>query len=328
MTISLNDRSVYTDLQGLQKLRNAAEKHSPEALRAAAQQFEALFIQQLLKTMRAAKLGEGLFDSEESEFYLDMSDKQMAIDLAKGKGIGLADMIVKQLSQSYGAGKQSSDPDEQRSGINHSLQVNTKIVKSLDVYAKNIVQQVHAETDRNDSLLTIDSVDISTMEQFVENLWPLAERAGKELGVDPKIIIAQTALETGWGKHIGRNNQGLSSHNLFNIKANSAWGGDHIVVKTLEYKDGVTHPQLAKFRAYDSFNASFNDYVRLLKGSPRYARALSLAGNSGDFIQELHTAGFATDPEYSQKIIEIAERLRPQIMSSAIKVSINETITQ
>jgi flagellar protein FlgJ len=327
MTISLNDSNVYTDLQGLQKLRNAAEKNSPEALRAAAQQFEALFIQQLLKGMRAAKLSEGILDSEESEFYLDMSDKQMALDLAKGKGIGLADMIVQQLSQSHGVKEKSIESDKPGSGIDIPTQVNNKIVEGFD--NNTIVKKkIQTEQLQADPLLTIDSVDFSTVDRFVKRLWPLAKQAGKELGVDPKIIIAQSALETGWGKHIGRNNQGLSSHNLFNIKANTDWKGDHVVVKTLEYKDGVTNQRFAKFRAYDSFNASFKDYVQLLKGSPRYARALTSAGNSEKFIQELASAGYATDPEYSIKINRIADKLEIQESSSAIKILLNETITK
>lgn len=326
MTVSVPDANIYTDIQGLAELRRFASQKSPEVLRIVAQQFEALFIQQLLKGMRNAKLSEGLMDSDAGDFYLDMYDKQIALNMAQGRGIGLADMLVQQLSQSYL--QESEFTRVQSHGLN---QVIDEGLSRIHLPA----EQGTTKNERWPSEVggTIDTVNMQNLTEpllpnkFVNTVWPLAVKTGQNLGVDPQVLIAQAALETGWGKFIGQHADGRSSHNLFNIKAGDSWHGDHVVISTLEFRDDIAQQGSAKFRSYDSFNASFDDYATLLRNSTRYRDALTKAGSGQDFIHALHKAGYATDPEYSNKIIEILEGATMKQAISAIKLSSKQTIT-
>jgi len=144
-----------------------------------------------------------------------------------------------------------------------------------------------------------------TPEEFVSSLMPLAENAASRIGVDPRMLIAQAALETGWGKFTLRSEQGGASHNLFNIKADQRWGGNSVNTSTLEYRDGVAVREQASFRMYDSYEQSFNDYVEFLQSSSRYQDALKTSNNPEAFIQALQDAGYATDPAYAKKITTI-----------------------
>lgn len=150
-----------------------------------------------------------------------------------------------------------------------------------------------------------DQLGKHTPEGFVASIWPHAEKAARELGVDPRALVAQAALETGWGRrHIKRDN-GSSSHNLFGIKA-SGWKGESASAATHEYVDGQRQSQTARFRAYGSPAESFGDYVRMLKNSPRYQAALQAGSDVRGFAQGLQRAGYATDPGYAAKIAAIA----------------------
>ena len=144
-----------------------------------------------------------------------------------------------------------------------------------------------------------------TPQQFVETLLPLAESVAAELGVDPKVLLAQSALETGWGRHLIQRSEGGSSHNLFNIKADSRWSGDKAFVGTVEFRDGVAQQERSAFRVYESYEQSFRDYAEFLKGSSRYQQALEQAGDPYRYLRGLQQAGYATDPEYADKISRI-----------------------
>jgi flagellar protein FlgJ len=144
-----------------------------------------------------------------------------------------------------------------------------------------------------------------TPEGFVASIWTHAQQAARELGVDAKALVAQAALETGWGRKLVQRNGGGSSHNLFGIKA-SGWSGERATSGTHEYVDGVRRNETASFRAYTSVGDSFADYVKLLKNSPRYQNALQAGGDVRGFAQGLQKAGYATDPSYAAKIAAIA----------------------
>jgi flagellar protein FlgJ len=146
-------------------------------------------------------------------------------------------------------------------------------------------------------------------EDFVQQLWPCAEAAGRELGVDPTHLLAQAALETGWGKSLPCDASGSPSFNFFGIKAGADWTGDTVAQRTLEFQGGVPVPQVAQFRAYDSAQASFRDYVALLRDNPRYAAALNTGNDAKAFATALQRGGYATDPAYAQKIASIAQNL-------------------
>lgn len=278
---------VYTDFSGLDALRSKAREDKQAALDEVSRQFESLFMQMMLKSMRQASFGGGLFDSKQTEFYRDMYDQQMAIELSNQQGMGLADMLKRQLG---------GDRLPGRSG----LQVE-------DYFGQPVITAVSAEASEVDVTANTDKVDLGdTPEAFIEALWPAASEAASELELAPEALIAQAALETGWGRHVIGSARG-SSHNLFGIKADQRWPGDRVAVSTLEYRDGVALKTRADFRSYASYRESFADYVAFVGGNPRYADAMAASGDSRAYFRELQRAGYATDPAYAEKIGRILD---------------------
>jgi flagellar protein FlgJ len=328
---NLDTSSVYTDINGLAKLKVAAREQSPAAIKEVAKQFESVFLNMVMKSMRQAKLADSVLDSKQSEFYQDMYDQQMAIQLSGKPGVGLADMIVKQLSP-----KPKPDEDEKmqavdylnralggssQTAVTHSNPAE-KAAKSLDPMDESGLNRLQATLARmersqqniNRNWQTLESswqpqVDRNQMsvnkQMFMNQLLPHAQQAADKLGVDANILLAQAALETGWGQSVIKNDQGKSSFNLFNIKADKSWTGQQARVSTLEYADGVARKEMAGFRSYDSYKASFDDYVDLIKSNPRYNEALKNADNAAQYVRELQKAGYATDPRYAEKIMNI-----------------------
>ncbi len=261
MTPGLSSASLYTDMQGLTRLRSDARKDSPEAIRAVAKEFEAIFMQTMLKNMREASLGEGLMDSDQGKFYQEMFDKQIATSLARGQGLGLADIMARQLTRATGEQKVAASEDVAGAGT-----------------------------------------PFPSPAAFIERLKDLARDFGARLGVSPKALLAQSALETGWGQHMIRKPDGGNSYNLFGIKADGRWDGERAVTTTVEYVDGVAVKEQAVFRAYQSYEESFEDYARFLSENTRYATALRNGQDPEAYAQSLQEAGYATDPAYGRKI--------------------------
>jgi len=303
MSIPVQSASLYTDLQGLNRLKNSTEQDSENTLRFVAQQFEAMFMQIMLKSAREFDEQDGLFDSEQTEFYQDWHDKQLAINLSSGKGIGIADMLVEQLRRQGGVSLDSQTP------------INTSELQEIN-------QQVNALLKESSQNITQNPQDLSleSPEEFVRYLHPLAEKAAGQLGVSPRILLAQAALETGWGQRISHDINGESSHNLFNIKADARWNGAQVQVPTIEYQDGIAVREVARFRAYDSFEASFKDYVNFIRSSPRYQEALSQGANEYAYSAALAQAGYATDPDYANKIMNIVDSDHLNDALAAIKI--------
>jgi len=322
MNPSIIQTDVYTDIQGLAKLRAQARNNSEETLREVAGQFEALFIQMMLKSMRDANLGEGLLDSQHSKTYQSMYDKQIAIDLSKQQGLGLADMMVRQLSRAaeYESGDSAAalPVDSAHPGLQQSSQHETIPGEKVN----------SAEGGREGSLgPTAPDWKPDSPETFVRELWPHAQRTARDLGTRPELLLAQAALETGWGQHMIRGTDGSNSFNLFGIKADARWQGERALTETIEFEDGVMRKQHATFRAYASPADSFADYADFLKTNPRYREALNRAADAPSFARALAEAGYATDPDYSGKINRImgSERLRDAL--SAIKDSVSEPLS-
>lgn len=294
----LKNASVYTDFQGLSNLRREAGQNSELALEKTAKQFEALFVQMMLKSMREAGQGEGLFDSEQSNLYRDMYDKQLSLHLTeKGEGMGLAKMMVQQLKSSLPP--QASAAPAVASGIHP---VPERGLNSFNLKAGTVPPVAAAQTavKPQKAMLTFDSP-----EEFIATLAPHAKQAAQRLGVDPRSLLAQAALETGWGKAVISHPDGGSSHNLFNIKADNRWDGDRVAKQTLEYRQGVAAKEMAQFRSYGSVEESFNDYADFISNSPRYAEALQQGGDAERYVEALQEAGYATDPAYAEKIKRI-----------------------
>jgi peptidoglycan hydrolase FlgJ len=285
---------AFTDFSSLSNLKRDARNDPQENLRAVAQQFESLYLNMMLKSMRAASFGDPLFDSSNGEMYRDMYDNQIALQMSQQKGIGLADMLVKQLQQNLPAAK----PED----TNDLSKVNT------DVVAPGVTKASAALTRSVASHNQADPTRFESQKEFVETLMPYAESAAQELGVSPQVLIAQAALETGWGNATQTLPNGKSSYNLFNIKADQRWQGPKLNVKTLEYDNGVASQQQAAFRVYQNYQQSFQDYVDFIKGSPRYETALKSAESPQAYTQELQQAGYATDPHYADKVMDILQR--------------------
>jgi len=276
----------YADFQGLAALRKDAKSQTPESVRAAARQFESLFTQMMLKSMRAATPGDSLFSSDQENFYRDMFDQQLSMQLSQGKGLGLADMLVQQLMRTAGATGAGADPGSNALG-------------SAPAAAAGGVPPTAASGAWPQSRA-----------DFVNTLMPAARAAGEQLGVDPHTLIAHAALESDWGRSIPATAQGANSFNLFGVKASTAWDGPQARAMTTEYIEGqpvVTHGQ---FRAYASPAESIRDYAALLRMSPRYAGALGTGSDTAAFASALQQGGYATDPHYAAKLIAVAESLK------------------
>jgi flagellar protein FlgJ len=290
------------DIKGLDVLRRAAQSGDSKALDEAAKQFEAIFVQMMLKSMRKAQDvmadKDSPFNSEQVKFYRDMHDTQIASDLASNGSIGLADIIVRQLGKAVDgympAGALRSDGN--LSSINRNAIAST--------------QKSQEEVLGNQSIKTFQSFKTAAFDDaqsFIEQLYPAAQQAAEELGIDPKALLAQAAIETGWGQHMIHNTSGQNSHNLFGIKADRRWQGDRAMVDTIEFEQGVAAPKKAPFRMYDSFADSMQDYVGFVKQNSRYEDAVKHSQSPQDYFSELQKAGYATDPDYANKVIAVFE---------------------
>lgn len=305
MTVPVQSADVYTDLQGLTRLRAEAHTHSPETLRAVAQQFEALFTQMMLKSMRDASLGDDLFDGgPETKQYRDMFDQQLALTMSKGRGIGLSDMLVKQLSGGLGAPQASGDPAANpfAARLFRGEAMPLPAPSGIDPAPPGInpaPSSAAAASAADQTALHFDGPD-----DFVQKLTPHAEQAARALGVTPQFLLAQAALETGWGQAIIHSPRG-SSNNLFGIKAGPGWDGPRATVSTLEYVHDIAVRRNDAFRTYASPAASFADYVNFLRDNPRYGEALQQTRNPEAFARALQEAGYSTDPHYAAKITAI-----------------------
>ncbi len=270
--------SMYSDFSGLARLREEARDKSPEAAREAAQQFEALFVQMMLQSMRSAS---AVLGEERDTTYEEMFDKQIALELTRGKGLGLADLLMKQLAFEGSEGAAAVDEGA-------FLGISPEAFRAA-------VDNVGRSSERRDW-------QPAGRDEFVRDLLPHAEQAAEKLGVDARVLVAQAALETGWGQHVIRDGGGMSSNNLFGIKATGKWKGQHLSIPTLEYKDGVAQRHRENFRVYDDLAEGFADYVNLISGSKRYTDAMNQAADPEAYLDALQEAGYATDPNYANKI--------------------------
>lgn len=304
MTPEIPSSDIYTDFSRFENLRGLAREKSDEAIREVAGQFESLFLQMMLKGMRDAAPSMGLMENDQTRFYRDMHDKQLSLHLSKQSNLGLADMIAKQL----GGTVEPTDPPEAFKQLNWYRTNAINPSRNPETIQKISHPESAPVTSGNKEVKNLDTRPINSPEDFIRRLYPYAQEAAGEIGVDPKMLLAQAALETGWGKSVIHHADGSNSHNLFGIKADSRWRGDRASVPTLEYSNGVAEKRRANFRSYDGFRESFQDYVQFLKSNGRYQKALENADNPHAFIRSLQNAGYATDPNYAKKVISIFER--------------------
>jgi flagellar protein FlgJ len=288
------DSSLYADPRGLASLKLDAKSQSPQALREAARQFESLFTQMMLKSMRAATPRDSLMGSDQQDFYQDMFDQQMSVQLSRGRGMGLADMLVKQLMHSAEAAP-----------LDTSLSQAPAAPVALPQAPSGVGLPTAPPTTAN--------WPPQSREDFIQALLPAAKEAGAQLGVDPSTLIAHAALETGWGRSLPVAADGSCSFNLFGIKAGRNYTGDSVSAVTKEFDDGALQTTRAQFRAYESPADCMRDYAALLSGSGRYSNALGTGDDSTAFATALQRGGYATDPDYANKLSSIARELKLRI---------------
>lgn len=277
--------SLAASAQSLDNLRAQAKQSPDAALKSAAQQFEAVFVNMMLKSMRDATPQDGMFDNEQTKMFTGMLDQQLAQNIS-ARGVGLADVMVRQLSHQAGTTAANALTAQLSGGAaipsaNKSLQPGKAANAVPSAYSANFQQD------------------------FVQRMTPLAQRASQESGIPASLMIGQAALESGWGQREIRLPDGSNSYNLFSIKATGDWKGKVAEVTTTEYRNGVPHKQVAKFRAYDSYAEAFNDYAQLLSKNPRYASVTQVGNDAPAAAQALQRAGYATDPHYADKLVKV-----------------------
>jgi peptidoglycan hydrolase FlgJ len=264
-----------TDFRQFAALRRGADANDPATLREVARQFESIFTKMMLDSMRSASFGDPMFGSDQVDMYQDMADDQLAVQLSQGRGLGLADMLIRQLGQGgMGAGAAvPGTPDEKGAG----------------------------------------GVTPAQQRKFVEEMLPHATAAARELGVDARAIVAQAALETGWGTSLPAD-AGGGSNNYFGIKAGginagASWQGASVASDTTEFIAGQAGTERARFRAYGSLAENVADYVRVIRDNPRYSEALGTGADVRAFANALQRGGYATDPEYANKLVATFEKI-------------------
>jgi flagellar protein FlgJ len=266
------------DVRDISDLRQAAKQNSPDALKGAAKQFEALFLNMMLKSMREASPQDGLFDSQQTKTYTSMLDQQLSQTMAS-RGVGLADVLVRQLSGgTAGAAALPWAPGP--------MPAQDAVPSADPVKSSRSARPAHVKA-------------------FQDRVASEAQAASAATGIPAKFMIGQAALESGWGKREIRMNDGTPSHNLFGIKAGANWKGKVVERATTEYINGVPQTRIEKFRAYNSYAEAFQDYARLLRNNPRYQNVLANAQDPAGFAQGLQRAGYATDPHYAAKLTRI-----------------------
>lgn len=282
------DPSSYADFAALDSMRRGARAQDPGTLRAVARQFESLFARMMIKSMREAVGTDPIFGSDQQKMYQGLFDDQLSMELTKGPGLGLAQMLLRQL-QHTGVG-----PGPQPAAAQDAAAATPGATASAGAPAS-----------------------AARKTEFISTHWGQAQDAGAQLGVDPRTLLAQAALETDWGRSIPHDAAGRSSNNLFGVKAGSTWSGACVSAPTHEVAGATAVATTSPFRAYDSSTQSFQDYVNVLR-APRYAAALNTGSDVQAFASALQRGGYATDPDYARKLGSVANVLANTLARSSV----------
>lgn len=311
MSVKIQDspnRAAF-DVQSAQDLRSQFQKDPQQGLKAAAQQFETLFLQMVMKSMRDATPQDGVLDSEQSRFYTGLLDQQMAQNLTTtGKGVGFAKLIEQQLGRNIGATGGAANLNAPANAAGNALPLSASDGRHLQY------NTVLSSLPTSASYAPLSSATASpgssggeasaTSKDFVNRVWPNAVEASRSTGIPPQFLVAHAALESGWGRSEIRKSDGSSSYNLFGIKAGKNWTGATVNATTTEYVDGQPQQTVERFRAYASYDEAFRDYASLLRSNPRYSGVIG-SQDGVEFARGLQRAGYATDPAYADKLSRI-----------------------
>ena len=279
---------TYTDVNGLAALKK--DPSSPQAIKAVAQQVDALFLQMMLKSMREASADAGEPESNEMGMYKDMFDKQIALQLSQHQGLGLGTQLTRQLAAQAAAAKAAKAAGT-AGAAGAPAAVPAGAVTSVSGPAPKT-----PNTSAN---------AVANPSHFVSLVYPAIQRAAAALGVSPLGMLAQAALETGWGQRMARTATGTPSLNLFGIKADDGWTGARAGADTVEFSGGVATQRHTAFRAYGSIESSVSDFAGLLGSSPRYRDAVATGSDASAYVAAIGKSGYATDPEYATKLNDL-----------------------
>lgn len=309
------DQRLSLDVQGVDALRRTVRTSPVEGMKQASKQFEVMFMQMVLKSMREATPSDGMFNSQQEKMYTSMLDQQLAQNLS-GRGLGLAEAMFAQLSRTMGGEAaqlpRGAVPVDKLLGAPGALA--PKIAPDLQTAPDATKSSTRApdlslyEAATAQATLSRSVLSQAHVEQFVSRMLPAAQRASQASGVPAQLIMAQAALESGWGRREIRTEDGRASHNLFGIKADKSWKGPVAETTTTEFVDGVAQKTRAAFRAYGSYEEAFSDYAKFLVTNPRYANVRATQ-DPAEAAHGLQRAGYATDPQYAGKLVRIMKQM-------------------
>lgn len=302
------------DVQASQDLRDKFRNDPKAGLQAAAQQFEAMFMQMVLKSMRDAAPQDGLLSSEQGRFYTSMLDQQMAQNMASGQGIGFARLIEQQLGRQLqgtatGPGQgDAAGASPAATAAGNALPLAASHGRHLGLPLPGMSAPPAPGVGANARAESVPPAGFASAspsaKEFVNRVWPHAVEASRSTGIPPQFLVAHAALESGWGKGEIKNADGSTTYNLFGIKAGKTWGGKSAEAPTTEYVDGEAQRTVGKFRSYASYAEAFQDYANLLRNNPRYGGVIG-SQDGTEFASRLQQAGYATDPRYAEKLARI-----------------------
>ncbi|WP_296663007.1 flagellar assembly peptidoglycan hydrolase FlgJ [Paraburkholderia sp.] len=318
------------DVHGFDAMRAAANAAPQQGVKMAAKQFDAVFTQMMLKSMREATPDDGPLDSRDGNTFMSMLDQQLAQQMSN-KGIGVANAMLKQLTRSMGGAALGADGGEGAGGVANALSGlagsgagaglgasgsagNLAMLNALGRAYGNAAANGALANGRgyggNSALMpAVHGNGDASADAFVDKLANAAQQASASTGIPARFIIGQAALESGWGKREIKKADGSASHNVFGIKASKDWTGKTVSTVTTEYVNGEPHRVVAKFRAYDSYEDAMADYATLLKSNPRYASVINHSHSAESFAQGMQRAGYATDPHYAQKLLSVMQQM-------------------
>jgi len=310
------DQRFALDVQGVDALRRTVRNSPEEGLKQVSRQFEALFMNMVLKSMRQATPSSGLLDSQNEKVYMSMLDQQLSQNLS-GRGVGLAEAMLAQLSRSAASGATEGEaeamsldgpagfPLKPQTGIplGSSPTPGAPVARRSAPVDLSVYQNNSAERPAPAAMASLQG----HVDSFVNRMGGSAQAASDASGVPAPLILAQAALESGWGKREIRADDGTQSFNLFGIKADRSWKGAVVETTTTEYVDGEPQKVRAKFRAYGSYDEAFTDYAKFITRNPRYANVLA-TDDPAEAAHGLQKAGYATDPQYGHKLVRIMQK--------------------
>jgi len=311
-------RSLAADPKALASMSSRISTDPKGAVHEVAQQFESMFMDTLLKTMRETSFDD-VDQSSEMQTYTGLLDEQLAQSMSSGAGMGLAHVLEQQISKL--AHVDDTGPTVQPSSqVVGNLPVPARMLRAYQQQqAQGVIQAQapvtitptadNADALQDDSHGAAPTVVPGKARSFVKSMLPQAESAAGKLGVAPELVVAHAALESGWGKRAIRNADGSDSHNLFDIKAGSDWHGATASVLTTEYSNGVASKKMDTFRSYGSYQQAFADYANVLSSSPRYQNVLNQGRNIAGYAEGLQSGGYATDPHYAHKLVDVMSSL-------------------